>query len=132
MPHIVLKAEAFSQHCRQIQSPFSSKNYANWFVGHEGHLLPIDSLPLLDHIIREKIRAQKYLNLPGQRVIVPILRCNELKHKPIKKVKPVIENLRERADEERLEFFARSADTSWGWLVLTTTSTEVFAINRCT
>jgi protein SEY1 len=107
MPHMIFEADAFTQHCGELRSRFSTENNANWFAGHEGYRVPMDGLPLFVDKTWEKIRTQKELNLPDQRVMVATLRCGELKDEAIEKVQPLIQSLRERADQERLESFAQ-------------------------
>jgi hypothetical protein len=46
----------------------------------------MDGLSLFVEKMWEKIRTQKELNLPDQRVMVATLRCNELKDEAIEKV----------------------------------------------
>ena len=55
-------------------------------MGHEGNRVPMDGLSLFIEKTWEKIRTQKELNLPDQRVMVATLRCNELKDEAIEKV----------------------------------------------
>jgi protein SEY1 len=107
MPHMIFEAEAFAQHCGELRSRFSTENNTNWFAGHEGHRVSMDGLPLFVDKTWEKIRTQKELNLPDQRVMVATLRCGELKDEAIEKVQPLIQSLREGADQERLESFAQ-------------------------
>jgi hypothetical protein len=52
--------------------------------------VPIDGLSLFIEKTWEKIRTQKELNLPDQRIMVAMLRCNELKEEAITKVIPTI------------------------------------------
>ena len=86
MPHKVFEAEAFAKQCGEIRCRFSRDNNENWFVGHEGNRVPMDGLSLFVEKTWEKIRTQKELNLPDQRVMVATLRCNELKDEAIEKV----------------------------------------------
>jgi hypothetical protein len=83
---MVFEAETFTQHCGEIRNHFSSESNASWFAGYEGHRVPKDGLPIFDVKTWEKIRTQKELNLPDQRVLVATMRCNELKDKATVKV----------------------------------------------
>lgn len=68
--------------------------------------VPIDGLALFIDKTWEIIRNQKELNLPDQKVMVASLRCNELKDEALEVVKPLIDNLRERSEEVKIEGFA--------------------------
>ena len=56
----------------------------------------------------EKIRSQKELNLPDQRVLVAILRCNELKEEAFKHVYHQLDDLKSRCESHRVENFSDS------------------------
>ncbi len=53
--------------------------------------VPIDGLALFIDKTWEKIRLQKELNLPDQRIMVATLRCNELKEEAMEMVAPMIQ-----------------------------------------
>lgn len=59
----------------------------------------MDGLPLFIGHTWEKIRTQKELNLPDQRVMVASLRCGELREESLVLVAPIVQKLRE--DTER-------------------------------
>ena len=71
----------------------------------------MDGLSLFIDNTWEKIRTQKELNLPDQRVMVANLRCNELKDEALEKVKDSINSLTEQcADKLFPDFSQRCKD----------------------
>lgn len=66
----------------------------------------MDGLAIFIDKTWEKIRTQKELNLPDQRVMVANLRCNELKEEAIEKVRNEVQNLTLEANEKRLKNFS--------------------------
>jgi Root hair defective 3 GTP-binding protein (RHD3) len=50
----------------------------------------MDGLALFIDKTWEKIKSQKELNLPDQRIMVASLRCNELKEEALQLVDPMI------------------------------------------
>jgi len=54
----------------------------------------MDGLALFIENTWDKIRTQKELNLPDQRVMVASLRCGELKEEALQEVAPKISHLR--------------------------------------
>ena len=106
MPHKIFEFDGFLSHCKTLRTRFSDPtSNENYFRGHDSKRVPMDGLPLFIDKMWEKIRTQKELNLPDQRIMVAMLRCNELKDEALLKVQPLVSNLRERAEQERLESF---------------------------
>jgi hypothetical protein len=60
----------------------------------------MDGLPLFISHTWEKIRTQKELNLPDQRVMVASLRCGELREESLALVAPTVQQLREETERK--------------------------------
>ena len=65
----------------------------------------MDGLPLFIGHTWEKIRTQKELNLPDQRVMVASLRCGELKDESLILVGPAVHSLKEDTDRRVIADF---------------------------
>jgi Root hair defective 3 GTP-binding protein (RHD3) len=65
----------------------------------QGKNVPMDGLSLFIDHTWEKIRTQKELNLPDQRVMVASLRCGELKEEALTLVAPKAQKLREDSEK---------------------------------
>lgn len=59
----------------------------------------MDGLSIFIDNTWDKIRNQKELNLPDQRIMVANLRCNELKEEGLEKVKGEIATLRDLSEK---------------------------------
>ena len=66
----------------------------------------MDGLSLFIDKTWEKIRTQKELNLPDQRVMVANLRCNELKEEALEKVTPKINELNQLSATQKIDDFS--------------------------
>ena len=86
LPHKIFESDDFLKKCNDIRGRFSGESNESWFHGHESIRVPMDGLPLFIDKTWEKIRSQKELNLPDQRIMVAMLRCNELKEEALLKV----------------------------------------------
>lgn len=65
----------------------------------------MDGLPLFIENTWEKIRTQKELNLPDQRIMVANLRCSELRDEALDLVIPLITDLSEEALRGQVDNF---------------------------
>jgi hypothetical protein len=70
-----------------LRSRFQADSNENLFTRHgsdqEADRVPMDGLALYVEKSWEKIKQQKELNLPDQRIMVASLRCNELKEEAL-------------------------------------------------
>jgi hypothetical protein len=80
LPHKQFEEEKFYEECKNLKSRFSPQA-SNTLFPHdaESKNVPMDGLPIFIDKTWEKIKSQKELNLPDQRIMVANLRCNELK-----------------------------------------------------
>jgi len=101
--------ERFLQKCASLKEKFQPNAKDSLFersqIGH-GDKVPMDGLALFIDKTWETIKSQKELNLPDQRIMVASLRCNELREEAIERVMPLIQDLRERSENMRIENFA--------------------------
>lgn len=65
----------------------------------------MDGLALYMQNTWEKIRDQKELNLPDQRIMVANLRCGELKEEALQGVENDVEKLRKESEKTLIEGF---------------------------
>jgi hypothetical protein len=65
----------------------------------------MDGLAIYMQNTWEKIRDQKELNLPDQRIMVANLRCGELKEEALQGVEAEVEKLRRDSEKELIEGF---------------------------
>ena len=70
-----------------------------------GKTIPMDGLSLFMENTWEKIRTQKELNLPDQRVMVANLRCGELKEEALELVAGEIQKLRTESEKSLIGGF---------------------------
>ncbi len=68
--------------------------------------MPMDGLSLFMSHTWEKIRTQKELNLPDQRIMVASLRCNELKDEALTLVDSAGNKLKEESERKAIEGFS--------------------------
>lgn len=107
LPHKVFQDGEFNEKCEKLSERFNEEAKDSLFVHAEKQRVPIDGLPIYIEKMWEKIRTQKELNLPDQRILVASLRCNELKEEALEKVIPLIQELKDRSDsQQRVENFA--------------------------
>lgn len=71
----------------------------------------MDGLALFMSNTWDKIRTQKELNLPDQRIMVASLRCGELKEEAIALVQPKVIQLREECEKSLIEGFSNICDS---------------------
>lgn len=67
--------------------------------------MPMDGLALFIGNTWDKIRTQKELNLPDQRIMVANLRCGELKDEALSLVLPKCQTLKQECDKAVVENF---------------------------
>jgi len=70
-----------------------------------GKTIPMDGLALYMKNTWDKIRDQKELNLPDQRIMVANLRCGELKEEALQGVEEEVERLRRDSEKTLIEGF---------------------------
>jgi protein SEY1 len=77
LPHKIYEEEKFYEKAKELRDRFDSKAKDSLFptLGAEGKNVPMDGLALFVGHTWEKIRDQKELNLPDQRIMVASLRC---------------------------------------------------------
>lgn len=63
----------------------------------------MDGLSIFIDKTWEKIRTQKELNLPDQRIMVANLRCNELKEEAIEQIKNDVQGMKEMSERFVIE-----------------------------
>ncbi len=89
LPHKIFQEEQFFEKCRNLRTRFDCSAADTLFPAPgEGKNVPMDGLALFIGHTWEKIRTQKELNLPDQRVMVASLRCGELKDEAMELVAP--------------------------------------------
>jgi hypothetical protein len=67
----------------------------------------MDGLALFMSNTWDKIRTQKELNLPDQRVMVASLRCGELKEEALEMIAPRVNKLKQESDNELIAEFSQ-------------------------
>lgn len=72
---------------------------------------PMDGLAIFIETTWEKIRTQKELNLPDQRIMVASLRCNELKEESLELVREPIERLKLQSVKTKIANFSNQCLT---------------------
>ena len=105
LPHKVFQEEQFVQKCKDLRARFDNKVGLFPAVG-EGKNVPMDGLALFIGHTWEKIRTQKELNLPDQRVMVANLRCGELKEEALAIAIPKTQALKSACERSELPDFA--------------------------
>jgi len=93
IPHKVYEEDKFTAKCKELRSRFDVGQPDTLFPSLESKNVPMDGLPLFIENTWEKIKTQKELNLPDQRIMVANLRCNELRDEALEKVKPQVQRL---------------------------------------
>jgi hypothetical protein len=84
IPHKMFEEDKFYQKCKQLRGRFENDAPATLFPApNQRKNVPIDGLSLFISHTWEKIRTQKELNLPDQRVMVSSLRCGELREEAL-------------------------------------------------
>eukprot|EP00347_Sterkiella_histriomuscorum_P023862 403333128 len=97
IPHKIYQEPQFLEKCGELRDRFNDKAIDTLFPTLEDKNVPMDGLPLYIENTWEKIRTQKELNLPDQRIMVANLRCNELRDEALDLVTPRITDLQEEA-----------------------------------
>lgn len=90
IPHKLYEEDKFLAKCKELSKRFDVGQSNTLFPTLESKNVPMDGLPLFIENTWEKIKTQKELNLPDQRIMVANLRCNELRDEAIEKVRPDI------------------------------------------
>ena len=107
LPHKIFEEEKFYQKCKELRDRLDAKASNTLFPKSEdGKNVPMDGLSLFMSHTWEKIRTQKELNLPDQRIMVASLRCNELKDEAIALVDAAGNKLKEECERKAIEGFS--------------------------
>jgi hypothetical protein len=107
LPHKIFEEAKFYEECKNLKNRFSTSASNTLFPNTgESKNVPIDGLPVFIDKTWDKIKSQKELNLPDQRIMVANLRCNELKEESLEKVNPELNKLRVDSDKGYVEGFA--------------------------
>ena len=106
LPHKIFEEEKFVQKCKALRNRFDENEPDSLFPRSEvGKTIPLDGLSIFIQNTWEKIRTQKELNLPDQRVMVANLRCNELKEEALEVVSGELKKLRTESERGLIEGF---------------------------
>lgn len=106
LPHKLYQEDLFIEKCKQLRSRFDDTQEDSLFPKVEvGKSIPLDGLSIYIENTWDKIRNQKELNLPDQRVMVANLRCNELKDEALEKVKDSLKKMRDDSEKKIIEDF---------------------------
>ena len=107
LPHKIFEEEKFYQKCKDLRDRLDTRAPNTLFPKTEdGKNVPMDGLSLFMSNTWEKIRTQKELNLPDQRIMVASLRCNELKDEAITLVDSAGNKLREECERKVIDGFS--------------------------
>ena len=107
IPHKIYEEEKFYEKCKLLRGRFDENAPDTLFPDHgEGKKnTPMDGLALFISHTWEKIRTQKELNLPDQRIMVASLRCNELKDEALALVQGDAHKLKDESERKLIENF---------------------------
>jgi hypothetical protein len=106
LPHKIYQEEQFFDKCKALRARFDENTPNSLFPKSEvGKTIPLDGLSIFIESTWEKIRTQKELNLPDQRIMVANLRCNELKEEGIELVDADIQKLKAESEKGLIEGF---------------------------
>lgn len=105
LPSKIYLEPQFLETCAELRNRFNPANSETLFPSLEQKIVPLDGLPLYIESTWEKIRNQKELNLPDQRIMVANLRCNELRDEALELVLPKINQVNDEALRGRLNNF---------------------------
>jgi len=106
IPHKIYEEAKFFDECKNLRGRFDLQAHNTLFpTPTEGKNVPMDGLALFIGHTWEKIRTQKELNLPDQRIMVANLRCGELKDEALALIRPIAASLKEDSDKKVLNDF---------------------------
>ena len=107
LPHKIFEEDKFYAKCKDLRGRLNSEASDSLFPkSGDGKNVPMDGLTLFMSHTWEKIRTQKELNLPDQRIMVASLRCNELKDEAIALVEKAASKLKEESERRLVEGFS--------------------------
>ncbi len=106
LPHKIYEEEQFYEKAKELRNRFDFKNENTLFPSLESKNVPMDGLSIFIDNTWDKIRNQKELNLPDQRIMVANLRCNELKEEALEKVKGETYSLTKLSEREVIDEFS--------------------------
>ena len=105
LPHKIFEEEKFIHDCKDLRMRFSESHEKSLFPKNGEKNTPMDGLPTFINTTWEKIKSQKELNLPDQRVMVANLRCNEIKEESLSLVEKDISSLKALSDKKMISGF---------------------------
>jgi hypothetical protein len=101
LPHKIYEEDKFYEKCKELRARLDAKASNTLFPKPEdAKNVPMDGLSLFMSHTWEKIRTQKELNLPDQRIMVASLRCNELRDEAITLVDSEGNKLKEESEKK--------------------------------
>jgi hypothetical protein len=107
LPHKIYEEDKFIAKCKELRGRFNDQAPDSLFPKTEvGKTIPMDGLSLFMSNTWEKIRTQKELNLPDQRIMVASLRCGELKEEAVEKVTEDVKRIREESERGLIDGFS--------------------------
>jgi hypothetical protein len=107
LPHKIFEEEKFYEKCKELRGRLNSEAQDSLFPKSEdGKNVPMDGLSLFMSHTWDKIRTQKELNLPDQRIMVASLRCNELKDEALALVEKAASKLKDESEKKMVEGFS--------------------------
>jgi hypothetical protein len=107
LPHKVFEEEKFLLKAKELRGRFDTSVSDTLFpVVAEGKNVPMDGLAMFVSHTWDKIKNQKELNLPDQRIMVASLRCGELKEEAIAIVGPMAHQLRIESENKIITGFS--------------------------
>lgn len=106
IPHKIYEEEKFFEKCKELRTRFDLAVPNTLFPSpDQAKNVPMDGLSLFIDHTWEKIRTQKELNLPDQRIMVASLRCGELKEEALELISGKAHQLKESCDRKIIEGF---------------------------
>ncbi len=107
LPHKIYEEDKFYEKCKELRARLDAKASNTLFPKPEdAKNVPMDGLSLFMSHTWEKIRTQKELNLPDQRIMVASLRCNELRDEAITLVDSEGNKLKEESEKKLVQGFS--------------------------
>lgn len=108
LPHKVFEEDKFYEKAKNLRGRFDNAAPDCLFptAGSATKNVPMDGLALFISNTWDKIRTQKELNLPDQRIMVASLRCGELKDEALQLIQQPVQKLREESERRVVTGFA--------------------------
>lgn len=108
LPHKIYREDDFDKEVSTIRERFLPDN-SNYLFSHtvQGKNIPIDGYMHYCMQVWDTIINEKDLNIPGQKEMLAIYRCGEIKQESFDKIKPKLNQLKEDTKKKRLDDFKK-------------------------